>query len=98
MEALGCPISRLASLNVYFHVPGVARTSWDRTFRLVRVEWEGWANCAEFAALLDAEMRALREHGATRLLADCRRQRVLSPIDRDKAARGAERYSRFSGP
>jgi hypothetical protein len=52
--------------EVYFHVPGVARTSWDRTFRLVHVEWVGWANSAEFATLLDAEMRALREHGGTR--------------------------------
>ncbi len=70
----------------------------ERTFRLVHVEWEGWANSADFAALLDAEMRALREHGGTRLLPDCRRQRVLSPIDQDKAARGAERFSRFIGP
>jgi hypothetical protein len=27
------------------------------------------------------------EHGGTRLFADCRRQRVLSPIDQDKADR-----------
>jgi hypothetical protein len=52
--------------DVYFHVPGVARVSWDRTFRLVHVEWEGWANSAEFAALLDAEVRVLREHGGYR--------------------------------
>ena len=73
--------------DVYFHVPGVASVRWDATFLLVSVEWEGWANSAEFVALLDAEVRALREHNGTRLLADCRRQRVLSPIDQDRADR-----------
>lgn len=73
--------------NVYFHVPGVATVRWEHTLRLVLVEWEGWANSAEFVALLDAEVRALSEHSGSRLLADCRRQRVLSPIDQDKADR-----------
>jgi hypothetical protein len=73
--------------DVYFQVPGVATVRWERTFQLVFVEWEGWANSAEFVALLDAEVRALSEHGGSRLLADCRRQRVLSPIDQDRADR-----------
>ena len=73
--------------DLYFHVPGVAKVRWETTFQLVLVEWEGWANSAEFVALLDAEVRALSEHSGSRLLADCRRQRVLSPIDQDKADR-----------
>jgi SpoIIAA-like len=73
--------------DVYFHVPGVASVRWDGTSQLVHVEWEGWANSAEFVALLDAEVRALIEHRGSRLLADCRRQRVLSPVDQDTADR-----------
>lgn len=38
------------------------------------MEWEGWADSAEFAALLDAEVRALTEHHGSRLLADYRRR------------------------
>ena len=73
--------------NVYFHVAGVATVRWEPTLELVQVDWEGWANSAEFVALLDAEVRALSEHRGSRLLADCRRQRFLSPIDQDKADR-----------
>ena len=73
--------------DVYFDVQGVATVRWDATLQLVYVEWAGWANSAEFAALLDAEVRALNENGGSHLLADCRLQRVLSPIDQDKADR-----------
>ena len=72
--------------NVYFAAPGVATVRWDPEGQLVLVEWEGWSNSKEFAALLAAEIQALTEHHGSRLLADCRRQRVLSPADqaRDK--------------
>jgi hypothetical protein len=71
----------------YFNAAGVARVTWDGLTEIVMVEWEGWANSAEFSALLDAEVRALRDHKASRLLADCRRQRVLNPADQDRADR-----------
>lgn len=45
------------------------------------------ANSTEFAAILDAEVRALKDHGGSRLLADCRLQKVLSPADQDRAGR-----------
>jgi len=45
---------------------------------MVRVEWEGWADETEFAALLEAGVQALIDHGGSRWLADCRRERVLS--------------------
>ena|SRR5438445_6510302 len=71
--------------DVYFAAPGIASVKWDASGKLVLVEWEGWADSAEFAALLDAEIRALTEHRGSRLLADCRRQRVLRPEDQAKA-------------
>jgi len=74
-----------ASQNVYFDVPGVASVRWDEDGQLVLVEWQGWANAAEFAALLEAEIVALRKHHCTRILADCRRQKVLNPKDQDRA-------------
>jgi hypothetical protein len=74
-----------ASHDVYFDVPGVASVRWDEDGQLVLVEWHGWANTAEFGALLEAEIAALTKHHCTRILADCRRQRVLNPADQDRA-------------
>jgi hypothetical protein len=73
--------------GVYFHVAGVASVRWDADAQAVVVEWDGWANSSEFAALLDAELRALQENHGSRLLADCRRQKVLNPKDQDRANR-----------
>lgn len=73
--------------EAYFAAPGVASVRWDEARSAVFVEWEGWANTAEFAALLDAEIKALTEHGCSRMLADCRRQRILNPADQDRAER-----------
>jgi len=69
----------------YFNAPGVASVRWDEAGQLVLVEWEGWANSSEFAALLQGEIEALRKHRASRLLADCRRQKVLNPADQERA-------------
>ncbi|HSS60938.1 MAG TPA: STAS/SEC14 domain-containing protein [Candidatus Limnocylindrales bacterium] len=71
--------------DVYFSVPGVATVKWDASSETVCVEWDGWANTSEFRSLLDAEVKALRDHRASRLLADCRRQRVLNPADQERA-------------
>ena len=73
--------------GVYFSTAGVASVRWDEDDQLVLVEWEGWANSSEFAALLDAELRALEQHKGSRILADCRRQRVLNPADQEQANR-----------
>jgi hypothetical protein len=72
---------------VYFNTPGVASVRWDEAAKLVLVEWEGWADSSEFARLLDAELQALEEHRGSRLLADCRRQKVLSPKGQERANR-----------
>jgi len=69
--------------DVYFYAQGVASVKWDEAGATVLVQWEGWASGAEFMALLNAEVRALTEHKCSRLLADCRRQKVLNPTDQD---------------
>jgi hypothetical protein len=71
--------------HVYFSKAGVASVRWDEDEAFVRVDWEGWANTAEFAALLDAEIKALKEHGCSKMLADCRRQRILNAADQERA-------------
>lgn len=71
--------------GVYFDQPGVASVSWDEDAQLVLVEWQGWASPTEFAALLEAEIVALRKHKGSRMLADCRRQKGLSAADQDRA-------------
>lgn len=71
--------------DAYFEAPGIASVRWDTSGKLVLVEWEGWADSAEFAALLDAEVRALTQHHGSRILADCRRQKVLDPDAQKRA-------------
>jgi hypothetical protein len=71
--------------GVYFNTAGVASVRWDQTAQLVLVEWEGWADSNEFAAVLDAEVDALKQNHGSRLLADCQRQKVLKPADQDRA-------------
>jgi hypothetical protein len=77
MEPLADPI--------YFDAPGVASVRWDEDGQLVLVEWQGWANSSEFSELLEAEITALKTHHGSRVLADCRRQKVLSPADQERA-------------
>ena len=73
--------------DTYFDTRGVATVKWDQANKTDHVEWEGWANSAEFAALLDAGVPALKDHSGSRWLAHCRRQKVLSPADQDRADR-----------
>jgi hypothetical protein len=70
---------------VFFDKPGVASVRWDEDSQIVLVEWQGWANPSEFAALLDAEVVALRKHKSSRMLADCRRQKGLRATDQVRA-------------
>ena len=73
--------------ETYFDLPGVATVRWDPATVTVVVEWAGLADATEFTALLDAEIRALRDHLGTRLLADCRLQKVLNSAAEDWADR-----------
>jgi hypothetical protein len=70
---------------VFFDKPGVASVKWDEDGQFVLVEWQGWANPSEFAALLEAEIVALRKHKGSLMLADCRRQKGLSAADQVRA-------------
>jgi hypothetical protein len=74
-----------ADQDVYFNIAGVASVRWDQGGQVVLVEWEGWADSTEFKELLDAEIRALQQHRGSRLLADCRQQKVISPADQHRA-------------
>jgi hypothetical protein len=70
--------------NIYFSAPGVATVKWVPDGELVLAEWAGWADSTEFAAILAAEIEALTERRGSRLLADCRRQKVLNLVDQDR--------------
>lgn len=82
--------------DVYFDRRGVAKVTWDPEHAMVLVEWEGWADETEFAALLESGVRALIDHGGSRWLADCRRERVLSTAASARA--DAEWLPRAAGP
>jgi hypothetical protein len=58
---------------VYFNRPGVAVVTWDPTLRAVYVDVQGWADSIELAALMEAGLQALTEHGGSRWLADGRK-------------------------
>jgi len=58
---------------VYFNRPGVAVVTWDPTLRSVYVDVQGWADSIELAALMEAGLQALTEHGGSRWLADGRK-------------------------
>jgi len=74
-----------AEANVYFEKPGVVSVTWDEDGQFVLVEWKGWADPTEFAALLEAEIVALRKHKGSLMLADCRRQKGLRATDQARA-------------
>jgi hypothetical protein len=74
-----------AAASVFFDKPGVASVKWDEDGQFVLVEWQGWADPTEFAALLEAEIVALRKHKGSLMLADCRRQKGLSAADQVRA-------------
>ena len=69
--------------NVFFNRPGVATVLWDPTIQAVTTEWHGWADRAEFTAVLEASLIALKTHHSSRGLVDSRRQRALPWPDED---------------
>jgi len=74
--------ARLAH-NVYFNRPSLALVNWDPESKVVRTEWQGWADPDEFIAVLMAAVRALEEHPRSRGLVDSRRQKVVQQSDQD---------------
>ena len=69
--------------STYFNRPGVAVVTWDATSHAVYIEWQGWADSTEFAALLDAGLRALIENHGSRWLNDSRKMKVIKQSDQD---------------
>jgi hypothetical protein len=69
--------------DVYFNRPGVAIVTWSPTIQAVSTEWQGWADQADFIAVLEAGLRAIKKHHSSRGLVDSRRQRALPQADQD---------------
>jgi hypothetical protein len=69
--------------GVFFDRPGVAVMWWNATSRAVHIEWQGWADPAEFAAALEAGLVALIEHRSSRWLADCREMKAIQQSDQE---------------
>lgn len=69
--------------GVFFNRPGVAVVRWEPALRAVYIEWQGWADPAEFAAALEAGLGALVEHRGSRWLADCRDMKAIQQSDQE---------------
>jgi hypothetical protein len=69
--------------GVFFDRPGVAVMKWNPTSRAVHIEWQGWADPAEFAAALEAGLVAFVEHRGSRWLADCREMKAIQQSDQE---------------
>ena len=72
-------------VDLELDLPGVVTLAWDGDLRSVVVTWRGHATPADFRRLLAAEVASLKNHGASRLLADCRLQRRLDQDVQDEA-------------
>ena len=73
--------------GIYYNRPGVAIVKWDSASKAAHIEWQGWANPAEFAAANEAIILALRQHAGTRALGDCREMKVIKQSDQEWAHR-----------
>jgi SpoIIAA-like len=69
--------------GVFSNRPGVAILRWEPAFRAVCIEWQGWADPAEFAAALEAGLGSLIEHRGWRWLADCREMKAIQQSDQE---------------
>jgi hypothetical protein len=69
--------------SVIFQSPGVAVLRWDPGSGAVFIEWQGWADSTEFALLLEAGLRALKQYHGSRWLADCRNMKVIEQADQE---------------
>jgi hypothetical protein len=68
---------------VYFSRYGVAVVTWDPTMRAVYTEAQSWADPREMAAVLEAGLQGLTEHGGSRWLADGRNMKAIKQSDQD---------------
>jgi SpoIIAA-like len=61
----------------------VAAVKWDAESSAVYTEWHGWANPAEFKAVLEAGLAAMKEHRGSRGLSDTRLQKAIQQSDQE---------------
>jgi hypothetical protein len=76
MEAIATATA--ADPNVYLDTPRI-RVSWDPHLRCIRLEYREWHTTQELDIGMEAFLRALEEHAATRCLSDSRFRRVIQP-------------------
>jgi hypothetical protein len=69
--------------GVYVNLPGVVVVKWDAASQAGHIEWQGWAAPEEFRAANDALVQAITDHGATRVLGDSGRIKVIQKSDQD---------------
>jgi hypothetical protein len=69
--------------SVYFSRYGVAVVTWDPTMRAVHTEAQSWADPGEMAAVLEAGLQGLTEHGGSRWLADGSNMKAIKQSDQD---------------
>jgi hypothetical protein len=69
--------------HFYVNLPGVVIVKWDAASQAGHIEWQGWAKPQEFRAANDALVQALLDHGATRVLGDSGRIKVIQKSDQD---------------
>ncbi|HEY8862656.1 MAG TPA: hypothetical protein VIO37_00605 [Candidatus Dormibacteraeota bacterium] len=69
--------------EVFFNNPGVAIVKWDSAIQAVSTEWQGWADHADFVAVLEASLGAIKKHRASRGLVDSLRQQAVPQPDQD---------------
>ncbi|GAC1679307.1 MAG: hypothetical protein PVS3B2_21450 [Candidatus Dormibacteraceae bacterium] len=76
-------INEVLKEDVFYERPGVAVVTWDPDSLAVFIDWRSWADADEFERLVDAGIRALAEHDASRCLADCRNMKPFNPADQE---------------
>jgi hypothetical protein len=65
---------------IYLNKPYVL-IEWDEDLRCVKVEWRGFVDGREYRDALDVILQALTDHRGTKLLADARGMRAVTPED-----------------
>jgi hypothetical protein len=83
MVKAGGKLEASRGYSVYFSRHGVAVVTWDPTVQAVYIEAQSWADPSEMAALMEAGLQALTEHGGSRWLADGRNMKGIKQTDQD---------------
>ena len=69
--------------DVFYNRPGVAVVTWDTASRAAHMEWQGWADSAEYREANDAVILALKANRGSKLLGDSRLLKVIVAADQE---------------